>query len=69
MMKRPLWWGLIGFGIGAVGWVIFVVASVVTLGAFRVWANIFGYLALAGILYAIGGEIVRLIIRRRRKHT
>ena len=42
MVRRPIIWGLIFFGIGAVGWVFSVVLAVVSLGKLKILANIFG---------------------------
>ncbi|TSC73754.1 MAG: hypothetical protein G01um101444_470, partial [Parcubacteria group bacterium Gr01-1014_44] len=61
IIVRPLLWGLIVSIIGLAGWFLFVILSVITGGAFRVLANIFGRIMLFGLPAGIIWEIVRRI--------
>ena len=60
---RPILWGLLVSVIGALGWVTFVIFSVLTLGEFRLLANISGYIMIAGLPIGLIGE---LLFRRRK---
>mgnify|MGYP001562474105 CR=1 FL=1 len=63
---RPIYWGIIFFIIGALGWVTSVVFAVVTLGKFKLLANIFGYIFLTSLPAALLGELVGWIAKRRK---
>jgi len=58
---RPIFWGLILFGVGAVGWVISVVLTVVTLGGLKFLTYIFGYLFALSLPVAGIWELIRWI--------
>ena len=62
---RPILWGLIFFVIGAVGWVISVVLTIVSLGALVSLTYIFGTLMIASLPVAIVWEIF-LKFRKRK---
>ncbi len=64
---RPIYLGIIFFIIGAVGWVTSVVFVVVTLGKFKMLANIFGAIFVASLPLALAGEIVRWLIKKWKK--
>lgn len=64
---RPIFWGLIIFLIGLAGWFVSVIFSVVTLGKFRLLANLFGYIMVASLPVALMGELIRRIIKKRNK--
>lgn len=68
MVRRPIIWGLIFFGIGAVGWVLSVVLAVVTLGQLSWLANFFGWFAAGSLPAAVIGELI-LWIKNRNKKT
>lgn len=61
---RPIFWGLILCIIGALGWVVFTVVAVITLGTVRAPANFFGLLMAASLPVAAIVEL-GLWIRRR----
>lgn len=63
---RPLVWGSFGIAFGVLGWFVCVILSVLTLGAFRVAANIFGYFATASVFYAVIGELARRLLKRKK---
>jgi len=63
---RPIFWGLIAFAICAVGWVLFTVVAVVTLGTIRAPANFFGILMAASIPVAVLVELI-LWVKRKKK--
>lgn len=65
MHRRPIIWGLILFGVGAVGWVISVVLAVITLGKLSWLANMFGWFAVGSFIVGVGWELV-LWIRRKK---
>ena len=58
-IMRPIFWGLIFFGIGAVGWVVSVVLTVVSLGALKPLTYVFGILFLASLPVAAVLELIR----------
>lgn len=55
---RPIYWGLIFFGVGAVGWVISVVLAVVTLGAFKSLTYVFGIIFAVSLPVATVWELI-----------
>ncbi len=64
-MKRIFYWPLWGVAfslVGLVGWVIFVVLSVITGGAFRFMANLFGWIGLLSIPVSL---VIKLIYKKR----
>lgn len=63
---RPIYFGVLFFIIGAVGWVFSVVLAVVTFGTFKILALIFGILFLASLPLGLLGEIIRWL--KKRKH-
>ncbi len=63
---RPIYWGIIFFVLGALGWVTFIVFAVVTLGKFKLLANIFGVIFLASLPAALLGEFTRWIAKREK---
>lgn len=65
---RPIFWGLILFGIGAVGWVISVVLAVITLGALKLLTYIFGILFALSLPVAGIWELI-LWVKNRNKAT
>ncbi len=66
MMKRPIFWGLIGFVVGLAGWLVAVILSVLTLGEFRLFAVVFGYLFIVSIPLGLLGEAIRWLFRRKK---
>ena len=56
---RPIWWGILFFIIGALGWVIGIVFTAVSLGKLRVLANLFGYIAIFSLPTALVLELIR----------
>jgi hypothetical protein len=56
---RPIYWGIIFFVIGLAGWFVSVIFAVVTLGKFRLMANIFGYMFALSLPLALLGELIR----------
>ncbi len=63
---RPILWGLIFFGFGAVGWVISVVLTVITLGAFKFLTYIFGILFALSLPVAVIWELAIWTKRKTR---
>jgi len=53
MRIKWLIWGLILFIISGFGWFIFVILSVITLGKFRIAANIFGIISALSLPISI----------------
>jgi len=68
MVRRPIIWGVIFAIIGAVGWVFSVVLAVITLGATKVIANIFGYLFILSLPVAGIWELIIWIKDRKNKN-
>lgn len=66
MKMRPIFWGLIFFAIGTVGWVISVVIAVVTLGAVKFLTYIFAAMFMLSLPVAGLFEFLRW---KRRAHT
>ena len=66
---RPIYLGVLFFIIGAVGWVFSVVLAVVTLGAFKILALIFGILFIASLPFALFWELVRWARKHREKQS
>ena len=62
---RPIFWGIILMLIGAIGWVISVVLAVVTFGATKILANIFGIMFAISLPIALVAELIRWIRRRK----
>jgi hypothetical protein len=58
MVRRPIIWGLIFSGIGAVGWLFSVILAVITLGKLSWLANFFGWGALLSLIAGIILEII-----------
>lgn len=56
---RPIWWGMLFFIIGALGWVIGIVFAAVSLGKLRVLANLFGYITIFSLPTALVFELIR----------
>jgi len=59
---KPVLWGILAAVIGLVGWVVFIVLSVLTGGAFRFMANLFGWVGLLSIPASL---VLKLILRKR----
>lgn len=55
---RPIWRGVIFFVIGALGWVVGVIFSAVTLGKLAVLPNIFGVMMILSLPVALIAEFV-----------
>lgn len=68
MRHKPIIWGLIFFGIGAVGWVISVVLAVITLGSLKFLTYIFGYLFALSLPIGIVLEIILRLKRGKSSH-
>ena len=68
MVRRSIIWGLIFFGIGAVGWVFSVVLTVVTIGKLKFLTYIFGTLLVASLPVGLVGELILWIKKKRLKH-
>ncbi|MEK7464297.1 MAG: hypothetical protein AAB617_00780 [Patescibacteria group bacterium] len=64
---RPIFWGLILFAIGAVGWVISVVLAVVTFGKLKILANIFGIVFALSLPASLVLELISWFRKRRKK--
>lgn len=62
---RPIFWGIILFLIGTVGWVFSVVLAVITFGAFKILTYVFGILFVASIPIALVFELARFIKNKR----
>ncbi|MEK9157665.1 MAG: hypothetical protein AAB638_00590 [Patescibacteria group bacterium] len=56
---RPIWWGVIFFVIGILGWVAGVVFAVVSVGKLRLLPNIFGIIAIISLPIALIAELAR----------
>ena len=65
MAHRPIFWGMIIFLISGLGWFVFVILSVVTLGKLSWIANSFGVVASISLPTAIMWEIVKRIKNRK----
>lgn len=63
---RPIFWGLIVFLIGLAGWFVSVIFAVITLGKFKLLANLFGYLMVASLPLALAGELIRWVKRKKK---
>lgn len=63
MKHGPIFWGIIIFLISGLGWFVFVILSVITLGKLSWIANSFGVVAGISLPSAIICEIIRLIKR------
>src|SRR3989338_4402205 len=61
---RPIFWGLIFFGVGAVGWVVSVVLTIVTLGALKFLTYIFGILFALSLPVALVWELALWIKKK-----
>lgn len=68
MEHRPIFWGIIIFLISGLGWFVFVILSVLTLGKLSWVANSFGVVAGISLPIAIIGEIVKRIKNRKNNH-
>ena len=58
MRRRPLFWGMVWFLLCGAGWFVSVIMSVITVGAFREMANLFGIAAVASVPVTIVLEII-----------
>ena len=61
---KPVLWGILAAVIGLVGWVVFVVLSVITGGAFRIMANLFGWI---GLLSIPASFLFKFLLRKKKK--
>ena len=61
---KPVLWGTLAAVIGLVGWVVFVVLSVITGGAFRFMANLFGWVGLLSIPASL---LFKFLLRKNKK--
>ena len=53
MLKRPIFWGAILSMVGLLGWWLFVILTVVSVGKFRDLSNFFGILMLSGLPFGL----------------
>ena len=61
MAHRPIFWGILCLVVGIVGWFIFVIMSVLTLGHFSIQANFFAGIAYVGFPIFLIWELVSMI--------
>ena len=61
--KKIIFWGAALLAIGILGWLLFVVLSVLTLGKFRDAANIFGYIGLLSLPASVVVWLIRRIFK------
>lgn len=66
MFKRPIFIGIIVFVISIIAWVFSIVINVITLGYFKAFSNVLGYVFLLSLPIAILAELIRWVIRRRK---
>jgi len=64
---RPIFLGAILFVVGLIGWFVSVILTVITLGAFKGVANIFGLIFLWSLPVAALTEFIFWIIKKWRK--
>ena len=69
MLRKPLFWGFAAFSIAVLGWFISIIVSVLTNGALKDAANIFGYVAIASLPVAGILELVFWVIRGDMENT
>ena len=63
-LNRPIVWGIIVCVMSGFAWLVFVIFSVLTLGKFRIPANIAGVIAAASLPIAGILEFIRWIKKR-----
>ena len=63
-MNRPIVWGIAIGIVGGLAWLVFVIFSVLTLGKFRMPANIAGIVAAASLPVAAVLELILWIKKR-----
>ncbi len=64
---RPIYWGIIFFIVGLAGWFVSVIFAVITLGKFKLLANIFGAIFVASLPTALLWEFINWIIKKWKK--
>lgn len=62
--RKPIIWGLIFFGISAIGWVLSVVLAVVTLGKLDWLANFFGWFGAGSLVAGVIWQIILYLSKR-----
>ncbi len=65
-IKRPIFWGIVLFVSGFLGWWVSVIFNVITLGQLRWLSNFFGIIFIASLPAALAIELILWLIRRKK---